>query len=377
MKMSKMQKLRGVLKQRLAAVAEEIFCLFEDAVAESEQQLCPQRKLLDTGLQPKAEEQEWSSTLDPPEPPGVKEEPEEFWTTQDLDPADRSDSNDDEEEKPELPQLHRRLTEEGLKTEAGDCDGPGPVRNPGLDGRLQAAPGDTFKDAWTNSDVQLLVLIKEEDPAEDQGEPLEPPSSRAPDKSEDDHEDMDPSPELGQNEDQGPAPDPQKPTVVQVGVKAPSCSICARSFSCRSTLAVHMKCHTKEKTLSCSVCGTTFSHSSALTQHMRRHSKEKPFSCSLCKATFKRRGDLSKHKRIHTGEKPFGCSVCHKSFTQWGHLKHHQRTHSGEKPFSCTVCHKTFAQSHQMKRHKCAGDKPPESSIHSSAAAASSSGSDL
>ncbi|KAM3585380.1 uncharacterized protein V6R79_016309 [Siganus canaliculatus] len=129
-------------------------------VAEYEQQLCLQRKLLDSGLQPKAEEQEW--TLDPPRA-----------STHEGGTRRKGLNDDDEEEKPELPQLHPRLAEKDLKTEADDCDGPGRVRNPGLDRCLQAAPENTFKDTWTHSDVQLLVLIKEEDSAEDQEAPLE------------------------------------------------------------------------------------------------------------------------------------------------------------------------------------------------------------
>ena len=47
--MSKVQTLRVVVKQRLTAAAEEIFELFERTIAEYEEELCRQRKLLDAG----------------------------------------------------------------------------------------------------------------------------------------------------------------------------------------------------------------------------------------------------------------------------------------------------------------------------------------
>ena len=46
-KMSKVQTLRVVVKQRLTAAAEEIFELFERTIAEYEEELCRHRKLLD------------------------------------------------------------------------------------------------------------------------------------------------------------------------------------------------------------------------------------------------------------------------------------------------------------------------------------------
>ena len=46
-KMPKVQTLRVFMKQRLTAAAEEIFELFERTIAEYEEELCRQRKLLD------------------------------------------------------------------------------------------------------------------------------------------------------------------------------------------------------------------------------------------------------------------------------------------------------------------------------------------
>ncbi|XP_030266983.1 uncharacterized protein LOC115578259 isoform X7 [Sparus aurata] len=98
--MSKVQTLRVFGKQRLTAAAEEIFELFERTIAEYEEELCRQRKLLDAVLQPQVQlhrtdvqqllgskeavplEQSSLDQEDPPELPHIKEEQEELWTRQ-------------------------------------------------------------------------------------------------------------------------------------------------------------------------------------------------------------------------------------------------------------------------------------------------------
>ena len=50
--MSKIQRLRAFVSQRLSAAAEEIFELYEGTIAEYEEELCRQRELLDAVLRP-------------------------------------------------------------------------------------------------------------------------------------------------------------------------------------------------------------------------------------------------------------------------------------------------------------------------------------
>ncbi|XP_038581419.1 aspartyl/asparaginyl beta-hydroxylase-like [Micropterus salmoides] len=184
--MSKVQTLRAFVQQRLSAAAEEIFELFERTIAEYEEELCGQRKLLDAVFKPEVrlhradvqlllvskekvppEQQEWRPSLDqedppeppntkeerspsldqedPPEPPHIKEEQEELWTSQEgeqlrgMEEADTTKftftpvpvkSEEDNEEKPQSSQLHQRLTG-NMETEADgeDCGGPEPSRN--------------------------------------------------------------------------------------------------------------------------------------------------------------------------------------------------------------------------------------------------------
>ncbi|XP_030267035.1 uncharacterized protein LOC115578279 isoform X2 [Sparus aurata] len=176
--MSKVQTLRVFMKQRLTAAAEEIFELFERTIAEYEEELCRQRKLLDAVTEPQVqlhgadvqqllykeedppEQQERSSSLDqedPPELPHIKNEQEELWTHQEgeqlpgLEEADIKftltpvtvKSGEDDEEKPQSSQLHQRQTEQ-METEADgeDCGGPEPDRNFNSVSNLQPVTDD-------------------------------------------------------------------------------------------------------------------------------------------------------------------------------------------------------------------------------------------
>ncbi|KAI4800936.1 hypothetical protein KUCAC02_006201 [Chaenocephalus aceratus] len=92
----------------------------------------------------------------------------------------------------------------------------------------------------------------------------------------------------------------------------------------------------------------------------RRSAGEKPFICSVCKKAFTQRAHLKEHMKIHTGEKPFSCSVCENTFARKGYLNLHMRSHTGEKPFSCSVCKKSFAVRGSLKDHMRihTGEKP-------------------
>uniref|UniRef100_UPI003AABB8E1 uncharacterized protein n=1 Tax=Centroberyx gerrardi TaxID=166262 RepID=UPI003AABB8E1 len=184
--MSKVQKLRASVKQRLTAAVEEIFGLFERTIAEYEEEVSRskeqndrQRKLLDAVLNPEVrlhradvqqllvckeevppEQQDWSPSLDQedPEPPHIKEEQEELWTSQEgeqLQGPEEADitefpftpvpvKSEDDEETPQSSQLHQSQTEENreaeplasssteqMKTEADgeDCGVSEPARN--------------------------------------------------------------------------------------------------------------------------------------------------------------------------------------------------------------------------------------------------------
>ena len=99
------------------------------------------------------------------------------------------------------------------------------------------------------------------------------------------------------------------------------CDVCEKVFDSPSSLAIHMRTHTKEKPYECDVCEKRFSDSSAFQRHKRIHTNEKPYECDFCDKAFRQSSDLKKHMRIHTNEKPYECDVCEKCFRESGTLK--------------------------------------------------------
>ncbi|XP_045906615.1 gastrula zinc finger protein XlCGF57.1-like isoform X2 [Micropterus dolomieu] len=287
--MSKVQTLRAFVQQRLSAAAEEIFELFERTIAEYEEELCGQRKLLDAVFKPEVrlhradaqlllvskgevppEEQGRNSILDqkdPPEPPHIKKEQEEHLISQEE--GEQLQGFEDsnfikftpvpvksklDEEKPQSLQLHQRLTEQ-METEADgeDCGGPEPARNSDADGHLQPATHD--KISYSSE--------TETDDSCDWEETREP--------------------ESGSN----PLQNSEVPVSDQ-------------------------ECCTGKTSSSSSECATSFGQKE--TQKI-----EEPFSWSVFRRIFGQMEILT----LPMGDKQYNCSVCGKSIT-WSKLKYHQ-----------------------------------------------------
>ncbi|XP_053290649.1 zinc finger protein 664-like [Pleuronectes platessa] len=275
------------------------------------------------------EPQQWSPLVDQedPEPPHIKEEQEEPWTTQDgqqlqgleeadikftLTPVTVKSEEDEEKLKSSTLPLSER------KENRANCGGPEPARNLGPDGRLQPGPEDNTEDS---SETE----VSEDDWMETR------------------------EPQTGLNTRNNTKP------LSDMGCKTEkikfSCSECGKRFNHRGNLNNHMRIHTGEKPFSCSECGKRFYQRCSLNIHMRVHTGEKPFGCSECGKRFSERGNLNTHMRIHTGEKSFSCSECGKRFNHRSSLNIHMRVHTGEKPFSCSECGKRFNHRSSLNIH--------------------------
>ncbi|XP_037623303.1 zinc finger protein 333-like [Sebastes umbrosus] len=339
--MSTIQTLRAFVNHRLSAAVEEIFGLLETTISNYEEEIDRQRRLLEDVVKPdvhrntadvetpivsKEEQQD-------PEPPHIKEEQEELWSSQEGEQLQGLEEDDitkfpftavsvkseEEEEKAQFSQLHQRLTEESRKAEPPACSSAQQI------------------ETETDSSHQLPSLSccesETEDSNDDWKETREQESGSDTLKNE-------------STSNHNKSHSHERPF---------SCTVCDKRFGCKGNLQAHMRSHTGEKPFSCAVCNKSFSAKVNLKTHMRSHTGEKPFSCSMCHKSFSQKKTLVIHLRSHTGEKPFSCSFCVKRFSEKGTLNRHIRVHTGEKPYSCSVCGRNFSLLSHVKSHKCAG----------------------
>ncbi|XP_038583842.1 zinc finger protein OZF-like [Micropterus salmoides] len=353
--MSKVQTLRAFVQQRLSAAAEEIFELFERTIAEYEEELCGQRKLLDAVFKPEVrlhragiqlllvnkeevptEQQKWCTSLnqeDPPEPPNTKEE----WRPS-LDQKDPPEPPHIKEEwSPNLDQEYPPQPshiKEGWRPSLDQEDPPEPSHfkeeQEELWTSLKEEPLQGLEEADIMKFTFTPVLVKSEEDNEEEPQPsqlhqllteqieTEIDGQLATDDivSHSEPETDDEWEETGEHE----------------------------SNSLQYNEVSDVECITGKTSSSFSECATGFGNKEHLQEHSGGQQVKKPFSCSFCKKSFQWRADMVMHMRIHTGEKPFSCSVCGKRFAQNSNLTTHLGVHTGEKPFSCSVCKNLFSE---------------------------------
>ncbi|KAF6718975.1 Protein glass [Oryzias melastigma] len=121
------------------------------------------------------------------------------------------------------------------------------------------------------------------------------------------------------------------------GRKAFKCPECGKELARRDSLVLHLRTHRGEKPHRCPFCGRFFSQTSNLRVHMRKHTGEKPYYCGCCQKMVAH----SYHLKIclqrtsaqarTAGARAFRCPRCGKKFCTAADLKVHKRIHEARK----------------------------------------------
>ncbi|XP_041792340.1 zinc finger protein 436-like [Chelmon rostratus] len=343
--MSSVEYLREFVSERLTAAAEEIFRVFEITIVEYEEEIDRQRRLLDIVWKPEIK----LHRIELPQQHVSREE--EVLSDQQLCNQDRDSSLDQEE--PEPPQIKEEQEElytsqEGeqlvLKQETGAF-------------MLTSAYEESdHSELEPRSDLQLLPHNSHIPESQDQkgGEPVDSGSTR----------DAEPKPKKrhrnSRSNNEYNSAVSQIDSSTHTDKTSLKCDTCGKAFKFKSKLQRHLSVHTGEKPYLCKFCGQTFGYMSVLKTHIRIHTGEKPYSCKTCGKGFTRSSALKVHMRMHTGEKPYLCKTCGKRFCAMPPLKRHMTIHTGEKPFTCKTCGKRFCRTSELNAHVRihTGEKP-------------------
>ncbi|XP_061597690.1 zinc finger protein 431-like [Cololabis saira] len=260
-----------------------------------------------------------------PEPPHIKEEPEENEITE-FSVISFTVKTEDEEEKPKPSELHRQTEENRNCVEEPDPDKNGTTSD-------SSDPDTDDSDCWKQKRKPQSGSHSESD------------SGRNPFSCSDNRPSESLHPESDDSVDSDFWKDDRKPQTSLNSLK-------------QEVSEVGVKYVTDLKPYSCIQCSKAFRYSSYLKIHMKQHTEK--YFCSVCGHKSTSSSNLKVHMRTHTGEKPFSCQICDKKYTNKASLQSHMTLHTAERKYSCDVCKKSFAWYTELKYHKCVGESSHE-----------------
>ncbi|KAM9310745.1 uncharacterized protein KZ484_026580 [Pholidichthys leucotaenia] len=403
--MSSVQRLREVVRERLAAAAEEICGEFEKVIFQYEEEIKYQRRLLEISCRPKIKlhridftqqpdcqedevltdqqlwNQERNSILDQeePEPPQMKEEQEELRIGQEGEmlalklEADSSmatpipEGNDQSEAEP----ISEQQDEEGsrhvdIHSEIHDEDKTGGLQL----GDCTVEEVLAVQQLW-NQERNSSLDREDRDTAQVKVEEEElcPSQEEEQIELEQETDTFLVTPTFKENNSETQSNTEQllfqdsSDTKRQNQAAGKNVNLASSEHDKPKKKKSQKKKQNKSNTLNetkvCGICGKRFWKKSNLLIHMRVHADEKLHSFE-CRGKVTEHSQVRKHMKTDTDVRPYSCETCGKKFTTPSNLRIHTRSHTGEKPYICEVCGKKFTISCNLKTHMRihTGEKP-------------------
>ena len=110
----------------------------------------------------------------------------------------------------------------------------------------------------------------------------------------------------------------------------------------------------------CITCAKKFSSKTDLVIHLGEHNEVKPFKCDVCNLGFSHLSAKRRHEKGHYSGKSEQCPECPKAFTRKSDLTQHLKSHGRNSlKFACPDCAAVFRTEKKLSGHHCSGGRPP------------------